>query len=553
MTARPKNDPHDVALAVVSALLVAGFAIPGISAAAGTRAGEIFSGFLALPADQHQYIAWMRDAATGDWLLANRYTAEGSGHVVVRPLFVLLGKVAGLFGADFRLIYEISRWVLGLAVIVALDRFFGLWIDRGRKRIATVVFAATTSGLGVLLYAAGVRWARFDGGDLPGFPAGHWWTDLYLGQHLVLLPHFVFAVLLLLLATTAMVRWWRGEASSPLWKALVPAAILAVEHPFDTMILLAWCGALGVVHAAARKDFRRTAMGYGALLAVTVPLVGGVSLLLKSDTGWARILDESLGQASPSPVLLILALGIPLVPALATAVCGADALRRGGDTLRRYETQAAVTALLTAALVLPYLPFGLQRRLALALTIPLCLAAAVSVGPLVGRAAAGATLVIVLSGLGTPLNIIDNLRYLEAAPPHERHQYYVSELLVDLLDEAETAHGKDHVVLCAPLDGMLVPAYSGLRVVLGHNRHTPGFAEKKAAWGSFVSPQTPHAERIALPRTLGADWVLLRIGGDRSDPRRSAEIAHYQRLRQEIGTTMRTVLKNPEWELLAFN
>ncbi len=541
--ADPEETTPGRGLMIVAGVLVAAAAVPGFLAASGARAGELFSGFLLLPSDQHQYIAWMHDAAAGDWLLTNRYTAEPTGAVVLRPLFVVLGKVAGLLSLDPRLVYEASRWVLGFACLLSLDRFFALW-PALRPRLAAVVLAATTSGLGVVLYAAGVR-RDAAAGDVPGFPVGHWWTDVYLGQLLTFLPHLLFAVVLLLLSATAVVRWWRGEGA--LWKALVPGLLLAVEHPPDVAILLSWSAALGVAHGAARGDRRRVAIGLGALIAVTVPAVGAVAALLRSDPAWARVLAESLVQASPSPVLLALGLGVPLLLALPTLADGLGALRSG--EAERYEAEVAATLLLGTHLVLPYLPFDVQRRLGLVLTIPVALAAMLWLGR---RRPALIAVGVAVCALGTPLNLADNLRYLRGAGPVDRDVYYPSAALVDLLRTAETELGADHAVLCDARIGMLVPAYTRLRAVVGHSRHTPGFAAKAAAWRTFIAPPTPLDERLDVPRSLGADWVLLRIGGDPSHPERAAEIAHYRRLREELGKSprVRTLMKNAEWELL---
>jgi len=541
--AHPEETTHDRALLIVAGVLVLAATIPTLLANASLRSGELFSGFLILPSDQHQYLAWMRDAAAGDWLLPNRYTADATGDVVVRPLFVVLGKIARVLDADPRAVYEASRWVLGLACLVALDRFFALWLRPG-KRLGALVLAATASGVDVLLHAAGVRFTALDG-DLPGFPVGHWWTDLYVGQLLTYLPHLLFAVALLLWSVTGLVRWWRAEGA--LWRGLLPAFVLAIEHPPDVAILLAWSVALGVAHVAARGDRGRVSVGLGGLALCTVPTVAGVAALLASDPTWARILEESLVQASPSPVLLALGLGVPLLFALPTVACGLDALRKREAS--RYEAQVAATLLLGAHLVLPYLPFDVQRRLGLALIVPVALAAWLWLRhrkPAVGVA------LLAVCAVGTPLNLADNLRYLDGAVPSERDVYYPSASLVDLLSTAETEHGVDHVVFCDARVGMLVPAVSGLRVVQGHSRHTPGFADKGAAWRTFIAPPTPLAARLDVARSAGADWVLFRIGGDPAHPDRAAEIAHYRRLREVLGGSplVTTLGKNAEWELL---
>jgi hypothetical protein len=86
--------------------------------------------------------------------------------------------------------------------------------------------------------------------------------------------------------------------------------------------------------------------------------------------------------------------------------------------------------------------------------------------------------------------------------------YFIRRDLLDCLAWTRTGLGPDEAVLCAHETGLLIPVFSGRRVVTGHFGETLDFRSKNAAVRAVTDPELPdHARRLLLA-SLHADAVI---------------------------------------------
>jgi hypothetical protein len=168
-----------------------------------TGADGLIGAYGVLGADQLQYLAWIRDAGT-HWLASDLFTFAPNGHVYLEPLFTIAGGLWRI-GLSLQLAYLLLKpfalVALFLAAVAWARRAFG---DQIGARAATVTLA-------LFLYTP--LTALFS------------WTKLGAGS-------FRFSLYLLGSELLAANKLW-GYVPSALALALVPVALLAVEHALD--------------------------------------------------------------------------------------------------------------------------------------------------------------------------------------------------------------------------------------------------------------------------------------------------------------------------------
>jgi hypothetical protein len=110
--------------------------------------GYVFTGMIWSPHDLSQYAAAMREgAATSSWLIHDHLTGEPHVPAFMYPLYVALGKLAGLLGLDFQAVYHGAEIVSRAILLGSIWTFCGAILpERSQCRLAFIL-AAFSSGL----------------------------------------------------------------------------------------------------------------------------------------------------------------------------------------------------------------------------------------------------------------------------------------------------------------------------------------------------------------------------------------------------------------------
>jgi hypothetical protein len=208
----------------------------------------------------------------------------------------------------------------------------------------------------------------------------------------------------------------------------------------------------------------------------------------------------SAQNQTPSPPLWDYALGYGLV--LLLAIVGISVAAR-----RRSERDVFLLTWAIVNVALLYLPFSLQRRLALGLIVPLGLLAAIGWRALSVRRVSSGVVVAVSSV--THVFLVG----MSIAMALARHDaLYISggecSALVWLRDHVSP----EALVAAAPQTGLYIPAWSGQRVYYGHRFETPSADLRREqvqaffAGGGELVPAPDYVFYGPNERDLGKGW-----------------------------------------------
>ena len=185
-----------------------------------TPPGFVFTGLLMNPLDNAGYLAEMRSSAAGAWLPSVPYIVEPHPQVLIHPQYVLLGKVAGVFGIPVPVVFHGARALFGLLVLLTAFSFFAASTPNRLIRRDAILLLAT---------GGGVSWATSRLGFLG--------SDATIPESLTFAgmmgnPHFPLATALFLAAPLAIL--WTFPAVS--WRQSIGASActmaLAAIQPF---------------------------------------------------------------------------------------------------------------------------------------------------------------------------------------------------------------------------------------------------------------------------------------------------------------------------------
>ncbi|MBI2886143.1 MAG: hypothetical protein HYY02_02930 [Chloroflexi bacterium] len=476
-----------------------------------TPDGYAFTGALANHQDYFSYLAKMRQATEGAWLLRLPYASEPHGPAPIFPQYVLLGKLVALTGLAPPVVYHAARALSGLFLLGA-----GYWF------IARVVVSLEARRTAFLLLAlgGGLTWLTSFFGYLAAdatIPESNTFYSLFSNVHFPLASGLLALVFLVALSSWPELGWR--------WMALGGAAggSLALLQPF-LMATLATVGlAWSLLLVARGRHIQRPALRPSLLLLVLPP--GALLLALAGPLYTDPVLAQWTAQNyTPSPPPWSYLAGYGLLAPL--ALVGLWLLLRRQDrpsTLRQAQdtagsghrglvTPEGVLLLVVWGCVgalLLYAPVPYQRRLSEGYHIPVSVLAAVGLhGALLAHlgqragalARAGA---IGFSAVGSLM--LAGASVLGAAVVRE--PFYLPRDDVAALAWLGTGTMATDLVLASPTVGNLIPAWSSARVYWGHPFETMDAAAKQQRAQEFYRAETLPAARCDFLREVGISLV----------------------------------------------
>ncbi len=503
-------------LAVVSVIVMALFSAPYIVGWLHHAPSARFGGFLFALDDMHSYIAKMRYGAYDGWLLHIVYTTEPHAAGFAYVQYIALGKLAAWISGQGQRVsigtliaaYHVARVVFGLGLLAVLYCFVADFVDGAAQRRLAWALGALAGGLGwipVVLSRTGAIHAAVD------LPVEFYVPEAFTILLLYGLPHLALARSLLLGGWLLMFRaadrrdWRRAALAGLVW------GVMGVIVPFYAALL----GVLALAWLAALWIGRRRLPWAEARLAALAGLIPAGLVAYNAWLFTANPVFASWGQqnALPSPPLpdFVMAFGVLVLLALPDLV----------GLLRRPITHR--TALLLTwppvALLMAYLPVGVQRRLLEGVIAPLAVLAAMGMWRLLGEKSAGATgdrpsagyRLRQLALSGAVLLIIPSTLLLLGggaltATVPDWPIYHSSDELA-ALDWLRQNAPIGSVVLSSSVSGNELPAYAGVRVYVGHGPETVDYARKQQQADAFFLGEMSDDARRALLDAAGVDYV----------------------------------------------
>jgi hypothetical protein len=481
----------------------------------GHRPQHQFTGLLDHSAeDSATYLAWMRQAAEGRFLLEDRYTAEPHPRNYVNLFFWSLGRAAALLGLSERTVYLGARLLFGAVLMALLWHLAGLTFRRPGERLACYALLLVSGGFeGV----AGFLERNFEGPHVSS--PGWWMAEISTTFSLMVFPHFVAAFACMLLALFPMLRAWERGSLGHAAAAGAVLVVLTFFHPYDTLALqgIVW----GTPLLAAVRS-RRFAWGdlvpSAVATAVWMPALVYNGLIFRSNPAM-RAWDEQGVMTTPEPDRLVLALG-------ATGVLAAVSLLALG---RFRRVHLAMLAWVLASLALAHLPLRFQRRLLGGIQFPLAVLATAALAWVVLPAAARAWHALrrregrrrlSRMGWGT-LAVVAALLPTQALTFHyvqEREWTYVRRVrppswvrheTLQMLQALDAERRPGDLVLASYALGNLVPALTGARCFVGHYSLTIDAGAKRREAERFYGGQADDRWRRDMVARHGITHVLV--------------------------------------------
>ncbi|MFQ6098696.1 MAG: hypothetical protein ACE5O2_13295, partial [Armatimonadota bacterium] len=327
---------------------------------AGSLAGpdRVFAGHLYNVLDSNAYLAWMNQAAHGEWRFENKYAREGDRRLFSNAFLLAMGKLAGALRLRPIGAWHIARVVGGWFCLVGIYLLAAFFFEERAERWATLLIAAFSSGLGWLFFAMGLQThpMPFDFGLRSLIqPEAITYLSIYVN------PLFAFSIglmcvtFLLFLLGMEDVRYGRIVAAG------LCGLLLGNVHTYDMIVLYGvtgsyWVWRLVVPGDAGEAGRTKARVGmFPAFVAISAPTVIYQWYVIHADPVY-RAKAETL-TASPPIAGAILGYGLLGVAAAAGIL---HVLRR------RRLRDAFMLAWAAVGLAAPYLPlryFPFQRKM----------------------------------------------------------------------------------------------------------------------------------------------------------------------------------------------
>ncbi len=449
--------------------------LPYVLAAYRSDGQLVFGGFLMNLADGNSYLAKMQQGWQGEWRFRLPFTAEPGQGAYLFGFYLFLGHVARWLGVPLLIVFHAARLIAAVVLLVVLRRFYET-ILAGNRRAAEWAWSVAVLG-------GGLGWlVAFGGGPLT---ADFWVAETYPFLSMYANPHFPLGLACMVAFLNLMLRDSRAWA----WMAVL-GLITGVVLPFGVVVMVVVGGVIMIWRwLAERHLYWREVVAFG--------FPGGVVILYQF---WATVTDPVLriwnaqNQTPSPPVWDVL---IALMPVALLALPGAVWWWKHGNS-----GKYVLFAWVVMAIVLMYAPFNLQRRFMLGLFVPLVGLAA---GWLAGSGRRWVAWGVLLFSLPTSLLIVSS--GLMAGQTADEKVYIPTDVIGGTTWLKENARPSD-VVLALPERGLLLPGWSGCRVIYGHPFETANAEREQLAVESFFALDDEKAvkEFLAQRRVAYVFW-----------------------------------------------
>lgn len=432
----------------------------------------VFGGFLLNPIDGNSYLAKMRQGWAGSWQFTLPYSAEPGEAASIHLYYLFLGHMARWLSAPLVVVFHAARLLAAGLLFFTLYNFCTLLFEEMRTRWLALWLLSFGSGLGWL--------ALFFNRFTPDF----WVAEAYPYLAAYANAHFPLG-LALQLYLLAPLHLEKKLSQQQRVKIVLAAALLSLVYPFG----FAQLGAV-IFASLVLKAIRRAATGIVMQRLLLVVLGGGPFALYQL---WIVNTHPVLAiwnaqNFTPTPPLfdLIIAFSPVLLLAIPAAVLAWQMRKTRFDTLILW---------ILVSVVLMYLPLNLQRRMISGLYIPLALLALFGLEQLSRKWRRWSWLGALLLIFSIPTNLfvllsgINSAQSQDSAIYIQRSERVAFEWLSQNAPEAA-------LVMASPESGLLLPAYSHVRVLYGHPFETVKAEEKEAKVVDFYSSSSGAADLL---------------------------------------------------------
>jgi hypothetical protein len=450
---------------------------------ASTPPGHHFAGFFFIADDATTYLAKMRQGAEGAWTWTDPYTAESHGGVFLFGFYLFFGHLSALLHLPLIATYHLAGLSGAFALVFSVERLARRLLEPALRRLA-MVLVVLGSGLGFLAQMLG---------DPTLFGRQVEALDLHLPEltgfySILAIPHFAWATALIVLSFLGLLRL----ADSPDWRSAFTTGMLmtgltAIHPQMIPVMFLIWLAYQVVLFFWGEKPVLRAVLAQLATFALTLPLLAYNAWILYREPTIAEWARQWRHQA-PGPLSLTLSLGLPLLAAIAGMIV----------VWRRRERGLALLMVWPPLVfVLLYAPniANIQRRLLDALYVPIGVLAAVGLRSILGQlrllnARRLERLLLPAFCFSSAIVLAIALRFGSGAFP----EAYIPADTWQAMQWLSAHHEAGDRVLSSPQAGLLLPAWSGTPVYVGHYSETLDYFGKIGKVNRILQPAVSDSE-----------------------------------------------------------
>jgi hypothetical protein len=442
-----------------------------VAASGVTRSQWQFMGILNNYQDGATYLSRMLQGIEGNWLIHFQDTPETHNPILFSILYTALGHLSQLINLSPIALFHVARVIASLVMYIALYHLGArIWPHKLRSRRMFFVIVAIGSGLGWFF------------GPLTGEVT---YPDLAIPEIFpfyssLVNVHFPLAIACIALMCSGLIGAFRpGMEDNPsvqnggLAIGLLSVA-LSLLYPQSLVPLIAAVAVYVVVHSLRQKKIAVREVRWWLVLSLpALPMAAYYAALITYNPVAAEWTRQNV-TLTPSPLIMILGLGIPLLIALPGIYQAVRRFEQDGDQL--------MLIWLVMIIVAVYLPTTIQRRFAIGLMIPIAYFATRALDgfwfQIINRAWRYRLLVAVipLMTISYIFPLLSNIPLSEQAVPIG--PFLPQDYAAAFAWLKQTAQTSD-VILASDVVSAWIPAWVGSRVVYGHPYETVDAVHKK--------------------------------------------------------------------------
>jgi hypothetical protein len=475
-------------LIIIITISVVVTTLPYFYAVVASGDEHFFGGFLFNPVDGNSYLAKMRQGWEGSWRSTLPYTAEPGSGAYIFLFYLFLGKISRISGFTLLTTFHTARVICLIIMLVALYYYFQQVLHTDRQQIIAYILAVFGSGLGWVALFFGV------------FTADFWVAEAYPFLSAYANPHFPLGIALLLgLFTLSQIYSEDNDVDQYKWHRvglLLGSILLGVVMPFGVVIAILVLGSLGTWRSIelyrSGKFHGLTSLTREYMSTILVGLGGGPLLLYYY---WITFTDPVISGWHSQNVTLSPPMWdfiISFLPVLIFAIPGAIiALQDRTQSIRILIVWSVF------GLLLLWIPFGLQRRFVFGLYIPLAGLTSLGIDRLLEKVQRNQILILIsIVGFAVITNVVVIMAGISGVHSKDTSIYMTqaeSQAFIWLDNNVKN----DAIILAGPDTGLLIPAYTGSRVLYGHPFETVN-AEimKNEVNNYFINPEGEDSLRL---------------------------------------------------------
>jgi len=440
-------------------IMVVVTSLPYIYASGFSNTELNFGGFLFNPIDGNSYLAKMRQGWEGNLRFTLPYTAEPGSGAFLFLFYLVLGHISRFTGFTLLTTFHAVRVICLILMLLALYNFFkGLMRTERQLKIAYILS----------VFGSGLGWVAMLFG---AFTADFWVAEAYPFLSAYSNPHFPLGLALLLWIFSLSRRYLENDGFyGNNWYGIgfiLGSILLGIVMPFGVVILVLVLGCLGMWESfelfRLGKFQGKTSLAQKIYPTILIGLGGGLILLYYY---WVTLNDPVMAgwnsqNVTPSPPVWDFI--VSFLPVLIFAIPGARiALRDRTKSMRILVVWSVLGFLLL------WIPFGLQRRFIFGLYIPLAGLASLGIDKLLDSVRRYHNVIVIsIIGFSIITNIVVIMAGIGGILSQDR-SVYMTQGESQAFEWIDKNVQKDAIILASPDTGLLIPAYTGRRVLYGH-------------------------------------------------------------------------------------